>query len=134
VSYRIASDEEALRLRKAAPSNRKRLQEIERERKALDREREVLREDLYVGERVRIHKGRPYWSPYGDFESLDGTRRARFNQRAVDELFNVELNVLRDSGFFGTAKSVLKVTESHARKLCMDWALDGTYPGIDGVS
>lgn len=129
MSYRIATDEEALRLRKAAGVNRKRLQEIERERKALDCEREALREDLYVGERVRIHKGRPYWSPYGDFESLDGTRRARFHQRAVDKFFNVELTVMQEhSGFFSQHKSVLKATESHARKICMDWALDGKVP------
>jgi hypothetical protein len=128
MSYAVfQNDQEALDLRAQAPANRKRLKEIEFELRALKAEKNRLEDYLYFGDHVRVHKGRPYWSPYGGYESIDGTRRADYTPRAVDDRFNVALRSMRDSGYFDE-KTILKQTESNAKKLCLAWALDGERP------
>jgi len=128
VSYAVFDSEaEALASRKATPAARKRLVEIGKELRKLHAESEKLGDALYFGERVRIHKGRPYWSPYGDYESLDGMRRASYTPRAVDDRFNVALRSLRESGYFDE-KTILRQSETEAKKLCLAWVLDGERP------
>ena len=121
---------EAIRLREKAPAMRARMKQIVREEKALRREREQLREDLYVGDSVRLHKGKPYWAPYGpdSIYSLDNKRHAVIRQR-VDELWNVELEKekYRD-GYLCNVKSLIAVPKAHARKVALAWVIKGELP------
>lgn len=122
--------EKAIELRKAVPAHRRRMKEIGRELSALHEESRALGDLLWEGERIRIHRGRPYLGEFdGHYESLNQDLRAQVSKRAVDEYFNVQLDEQRPYGFdsthYGTKATALKVTEAQAKKIALAWVLDG---------